>query len=74
MTLKKKTLKKHREKKTPFHAYLLGNRLNIYPFGIIQMTMTTYDLWNVKVLLLKLNSMNHCHWNFHTPLISFLGN
>jgi hypothetical protein len=44
MTLEKKKLKDIDRKNTPFHAYLLGNRLNIFPFGINQMTMTTYDL------------------------------
>ncbi len=39
--------------KTPFHASLLGKGLNIFQFGIVQVMMMTYNLWNLKFFYLK---------------------
>lgn len=38
-----KTLKRQRSKKSPFHAYFLGNNLNRFQFGTIQMTISKKD-------------------------------
>jgi hypothetical protein len=40
--LGRKTFKKPKFKKTIFHATLLGNGLNIFQFGIVQVTIITY--------------------------------
>ncbi len=39
--------------KTPFHASLLGKGLNIFQFGIVQVMMMTYNLWNLKLFYLN---------------------
>ncbi len=38
----KKKLKKDRFKKTHFHAFLFGNELNTFQFGIVQMITIGY--------------------------------
>jgi hypothetical protein len=54
-------------KKSPFHASFLGNNLNRFQFGTIQMTTSKKDgLWN-----LKLSYPNQLQWiNFVTGIFS----
>jgi hypothetical protein len=51
MVLDRKALKVHKSKKTPFHASLLRNGLNIFQIGTIQ--IITLGLWNLKLSYLN---------------------
>jgi hypothetical protein len=46
--------------KTPFHAFLIESGLNKSP---------VWQFMKPKVLLPKLTSMNHCHWNLSFMLL-----
>jgi hypothetical protein len=56
MVLENKTLIKKKSKNTHFHAFVFRNGLNIFQV----MTMT----YGTKIVLFKLDSMNHCHYNY----------
>ncbi len=51
MLLGKETFRKYKSKKTPLHAFLIGNGLNKFQFGTIQMKI--YDSWNLKLSYLN---------------------
>lgn len=53
IVLGKKTLSKHKSKRTQFCVSSLGNALNKFSFGIVLLTMMTYDLWNLKLSYLN---------------------
>jgi hypothetical protein len=55
MVLGKKNEFKEKFKKTHFHAPLIGNGLNIFLFGFIQVTIITYDLCNLNLSYLNGN-------------------
>jgi hypothetical protein len=54
---RKKNLKKHKSKKTFFHASLLGNGLNKFQTRI----WLDKTPWHSIIILLKLVLMNNCH-------------
>jgi hypothetical protein len=56
MVLESKTLIKQKSKNTHFHAFVFRNGLNIF-----QVMTTTYG---TKIVLFKLDSMNHCYYNY----------
>jgi len=58
----KQTLKVHKSKKTPFHASLLRNGLDMFQFGTIQ--MMTLGLWNIK-----LSYLNQFQWINPTKIV-----
>jgi hypothetical protein len=66
MVLENKTLIKKKSKNTHFHAFVFRNGLNIF-----QVMTTTYG---TKIVLLKLDLMNHYHYNYlliHVVLLYF---
>jgi len=56
LVLENKTLINKKSKNTHFHAFVFRNGLNIF-----QVMTTTYG---TKIVLFKLDSMNHCHYNY----------